>query len=189
MPSRQTKAGTPGSPSSGEPLYLAVGILRRPHGVHGDLLMEVQTDFPDRLRPGARLFLGEAHSPVTLDRVRGHNDGLLVGFKGVETPEAAGRLRNVVVSVPAKDRPPLGEGEYYHHQLIGLRVETDAGAKLGLLTEIIATGANDVYVVTDEAGRELLLPAIEPVILNVDLAGGTLKAHLIPGLVESQEHE
>jgi 16S rRNA processing protein RimM len=72
---------------------------------------------------------------------------------------------------------------------MGLRVETDEGAVLGLLTEIMVTGANDVYVVTDEAGHELLLPAIEPVILNVDLAARILKVHLIPGLVESQENE
>ena len=189
MPARQAKAGTSGSPPSGEPFYLAVGILRRPHGVHGDLLMEVYTDFPERIQPGMKLFLGDAHSPMTLDRVRPHNDGLLVGFKSVDTPEAAGKYRNVLVSIPAKDRPPLGEGEYYHHELIGLRVETDDGAALGLLTEIMVTGANDVYVVTDEAGHELLLPAIEPVVLNVDLAAGTIKVHLIPGLVESQENE
>jgi len=189
VPARQAKAGTPGSPSSGEPFYLAVGTLRRPHGVHGDLLMEVHTAFPERIQPGAQVFLGEAYSPITLERVRPHNDGLLVGFKHVDTPEAAGKLRNILVSVPAKDRPALAEGEYYHHQLVGLRVETDTGTSLGLLAEIMVTGANDVYVVTDEAGHELLLPAIEPVILSVDLAAGILKVHLLPGLLESQENE
>lgn len=187
MPARQAKAGTPGSPSSGEPFYLAVGMLRRPHGLDGDLLMEVYTDYPERLKPGTRVYLGEAHTLITLDRVRPHNDGLLVGFRGVDTPEAAGRYRNTLVSVPAKDRPALPEGEYYHHQLIGLRAETDTGETLGLITGILVTGANDVYVVTDEAGRELLLPAIEPVILAVDLEAGILRVHLIPGLVESQE--
>jgi 16S rRNA processing protein RimM len=187
VPARQAKAGKQGSPSSGEPFYLAVGMLRRPHGLRGDMLMEVYTDFPERIQPGTTIFLGEAYSPITLDSVRGHNDGLIVGFKGVDTPEAAGRFRNTLVSVPAEDRPALAEGEYYHHQLIGLRVETDTGTSLGRLTEIMVTGANDVYVVTDESGHELLLPAIEPVILSVDLGTGVLKVHLIPGLVESQD--
>jgi 16S rRNA processing protein RimM len=151
--------------------------------------MEVYTDFPERIQPGTEVFLGEEHSPITFERIRPHNDGLLVGFKGVDTPEAAGKFRNILVSVSAKDRPALAEGEYYHHQLVGLRVETDSGASLGLLTEIMVTGANDVYVVTDEAGRELLLPAIEPVIVSVDLTAGTLTVHLIPGLVESQENK
>lgn len=185
----QAKAGTPGSPSSGGPFYLAVGLLRRPHGLFGDLLMELYTDFPERLRPGTEVFLGEAYAPMRVDRVRHHNDGLLIGFKGVDTPEAAGKFRNTLVSVPATDRPALPEGEYYHHQLVGLRVESETGVQLGQLTEIMVTGANDVYVVSDEAGRELLLPAIEEVILSVDLDAGVLKVHLIPGLVESQEHE
>lgn len=189
MPARQAKAGTPGSPSSGEPFYLAVGMLRRPHGVLGDLLMEVYTDFPERIQPGMEVLLGAAHLPMILDRVRPHNDGLLVGFGPVDTPEAAGKFRNMLVSVSAKNRPALAEGEFYHHQLVGLRVETDSGTSLGLLTEIMVTGANDVYVVTDEAGHELLLPAIEPVILNIDLAAGILRVHLIPGLVESQDNE
>jgi len=189
MPASQAKAGIPGSPSSGEPVYLAVGMLRRPHGVVGDMLMEVYTDFPERLRVGTKVYLGGTHAAITLDRVRSHNDGLLVGFKGVTTPEAAGRYRNTLVSVRAKDRPTLPEGQYYHHQLIGLRVETDGGEALGVLSEIIVTGANDVYVVANEAGHELLLPAIEPVILNVDLDAGVLNVHLIPGLVESQQGE
>lgn len=186
MPEGPARAGSPGSPSGGEPVYLAVGVLRRPHGVHGDLLMEVHTDFPERLRPGTRVFVGDEHARLTIARARGHNQGLLLGFRGVDTPEAAGRYRNTVVSVVAGDRPALPEGRYYHHQLIGLRVEADTGETLGLLTEIMVTGANDVYVVTDEAGRELLLPAIEPVILGVDLDAGAVRVHLIPGLLESQ---
>jgi 16S rRNA processing protein RimM len=178
------KAGTPGSPTSGEPVYLAVGMLRRPHGVHGDLLMEVYTDFPERLTPGTRLFLGDRHQPFTLVHVRGHNDGLLVSLKGVATPEAAGRYRNMLVSVLAGDRPALPPGEYYHHQLLGLRVETDEGQLLGLLSEVLVTGANDVFVVTDAKGQELLLPVVDSVVLAVDLGHGVIKVHLIPGLVE-----
>lgn len=183
------KAGTPGSPTSGEPVYLAVGSLRRPHGLHGDMLMEVYTDFPERLRPGGEVYLGDHHMPARITRLRGHSAGLLIGLSGVETPEAAGRYRNMVVSVLATDRPALPEGQYYHHQLIGLRVETEAGERLGLLTEVLLTGANDVFVVTDEAGRELLLPVIEEVVQALDLEAGLIKVRLIPGLVESQRRQ
>jgi 16S rRNA processing protein RimM len=186
MPERPARNGLPGSPSGGEPVYLAVGYLRRPHGLRGDLLMEVHTDFPERLQPGVKVFIGNGHAPLTITRVRTHNNGLIIGFRGVETPEAAGRYRNAVVSVPIKDRPALPEGKYYHHQLVGLRVDADSGETLGLLTEIVVTGANDVYVVTNESGQQLLLPAIEPVILGVDIKAGVLKVHLIPGLIESQ---
>jgi 16S rRNA processing protein RimM len=189
MPERPAKAGLPGSPSGGEPVYLTVGYLRRPHGVRGDMLMEVHTDFPERLLPGVKVFVGDSHAPLTIARVRTHNDGLLLGFRGIETPEVAGRYRNAIVTVMAKDRPPLPEGQYYHHQMIGFRVQADSGESLGLLTEILVTGANDVYVVTDESGQELLLPAIEEVILNVDREAGILKVHIIPGLVESQAGE
>jgi 16S rRNA processing protein RimM len=130
--------------------------------------------------------VGEKHAQMTIARVRAHNDGLLLGFRGVGSPQEAGKYRNAVVSVKAADRPALPEGRYYHHQLIGLKVQTDTGEALGVLTEIMTTGANDVYVVTDEAGRELLLPAIESVILDIDLQAGLVKVHLIPGLLESQ---
>jgi 16S rRNA processing protein RimM len=179
-----SKAGTPGSPTSGEPVYLAVGKIRRPHGLQGDLLMEVYTDFPERLTPGTRLYVGERHEPLKVARVRGHNDGLVIGFRGVNSSEAAGKYRNMLVSVLAQDRPPLPSGEYYHHQLVGLRVETDVGETLGTLTEVLITGANDVYVVDDGAGHELLLPAIDSVVLGVDLDHDVIKVHLIAGLVE-----
>ena len=73
--------------------------------------------------------------------------------------------------------------EYYHHQLIGLNVESDQGQELGTLTGILETGANDVYVVTDSAGKEILLPAIPPVILEVDMGGQRMLVHILEGLL------
>jgi 16S rRNA processing protein RimM len=86
--------------------------------------------------------------------------------------------------VSAADRPPLPEGEYYHHQLIGLRVMDDTGQFLGLISGILETGgANDVYVVTSQENRELLLPDIEDVVLSIDLKAGEMRVHLLPGLL------
>ena len=92
-------------------------------------------------------------------------------------------MRNELVYVRADDRPPLAEGEYYHHELIGLRVVDESGDILGILVQILDTRANDVYVVRPQAGPEILLPAIESVILDIDLEKGEIRVHLLPGLI------
>ncbi|RME87351.1 MAG: 16S rRNA processing protein RimM [Anaerolineae bacterium] len=173
--------GDSGSPR-GEPVYLVVGYLRRPHGVRGELLMEVHTDFPERLQPGVSVYVGEEHVPLRITGRRSHARGMLIAFDGIKTREQAAALRNQYVYVLAADRPPLPEGEYYHHQLLGLRVFDESGRLLGTLTEILETGANDVYIVRTSQGKELLLPAIEEVILDVDLTRREMRVHLLPGL-------
>jgi len=180
------KAGKSGSPSKGEPVYLAVGLLRRPHGVHGEILMEVYTDFPERLEDGTTVFLGAKHKPATIRHIRHHNEGLLFSFEGVDTPESAGLLRKQLVYVKTATRPALPAGQYYHHQMIGMTVVDDSGNELGRLTEIIQTGANDVYVVLSGTGKELLLPSIKQVVLDVDVESNRMIVHLIPGLLEEE---
>lgn len=175
------KATSSGSPS-GEPVYLVVGFLRRPHGVSGEIIMDVLTEFSERLKAGKRLFVGEKRQAVTLANSRGHANGMLVKFKGFNTPEEIGQFRNQQVYVKMTDEPALPEGKYYHHQLLGLQVMDENNNLLGELTEIIMTGANDVYVVTDAAGRDLLLPAIPPVIREVNLGRRLMKVHLLEGL-------
>jgi 16S rRNA processing protein RimM len=172
-----------GSPPPGEPDFLVVGKLRRTHGLHGELLMEVFTDFPERLEPGAVVYAGEEHRKLHIRSQRFQNQFLLVAFDEFHDPETAAELRNKLVFVHASDRPPLPEGEYYHHQLIGLRVVSDEGQDLGIMTQILQTGANDVYVVVPETGLELLLPAIESVILDIDLEHGEICVHLLPGML------
>ncbi len=171
----------PGSPN-GEPVYLVVGFLRRAHGLHGELVMDLHTDFPERFRSGRKLFLGEEHKPMTLSGVRPHANGMLVKFKGIETPEEAGQFRNQWVYVKATDVPSLPEGKIYQHELFGFEVVDENDTLLGELVEIIETGANNVYVVRDSNGRELLLPAISSVILNLDPVRRSMRVHLLEGL-------
>lgn len=166
------------------PEYLAVGLLRRPHGVRGDLLFQVYSDFPERIRPGVILYLGEERQPLKITRRKPHNDGMVLGFEGLHTPEEAARFTGKVAFVPAQDRPPLPEGEYYHHQILGLQVEDETGQPLGQVTEILETGANDVYVVRNAEGREVLLPALKQVLLEINLPQGRMRVHLLPGLME-----
>jgi 16S rRNA processing protein RimM len=175
-------ANAAGSPVNGEPAFLAVGKLRHPHGVRGEMLMEVYTDFPERLQPGSVLYLGGAAGTLTLVKCRVHNAGLLLTFQGYTTPEAVGQLRNQLLYVRSDDRPPLEEGEYYHHQLIGLDVISDDGDTIGNVTEILETGASDVLVVRPESGPEVLIPVNDAFIQDIDLLKRVITVHLIPGL-------
>lgn len=146
--------------------------------------MDVYTDYPERLAVGAVLFVGDAYLPVRLTGIRPHSGMLLVSFNGYTDPESVGQFRNHLLFVSAADRPPLPEGEYYHHQLIGLHVITEDGATLGEISQILETGANDVCVVRRLAGRDVLLPLIDSVLRSVNLEQGEMHVHLLPGLVE-----
>jgi 16S rRNA processing protein RimM len=176
-----------GSPAAGEPAFLAVGKIRRPHGVNGDVLVEIYTDFPERLLPKMILYVGENHQAVTVARRREHKDGLLLAFEKYSTPEAVGVFRNQILYSDRKDSPKLAKGEFYQYELLGLIVSDESGSELGTLSEVIETGANDVYVVTDKTGRELLLPAIQDVVLEIDLELKTMRVHLLPGLLEDED--
>ena len=171
-----------GSPD-GEPVYLVVGFLRRPHGVQGEIIMDLHTDFPERLRSGRKLLVGDEHKPMTIASTRPHARGMLMKFKGVETPEDVGQFRNQWVYVKATDVPALPEGQIYQYELFGFKVVDENDNPLGELVEIIETGANDVYVVKDDSGRELLLPAIPSVILDLDPARRLMRVHLLEGLL------
>lgn len=175
----ETKSGSP----KGESVYLAIGFLRRPHGVEGELIMDLHTDFPERIKTGRKIYIGEKHEAATLGNVRTHGAGVLVKIRGHETPEAAGRFRNQWVYVKSAEVPPLPEGQFYKYELVGLNVFDDSGNPLGSITEIIETGANDVYVVKNEAGKEILLPAIPEVVLEIDRPAQTMKVHILDGLL------
>ena len=164
-----------GSPQSGGPVFLAVGQLHRPHGVRGEIEMKILTDFPERLVPGKVLYVGEKHARHRISSVRPKGAGLLIGLEGYTDRDQVAVFRNLTLYVRSDELPSLPPGEYYHHQLLGLQVVTESGESLGRLTEIIETGANEVYVVTDAAGQEQLLPAIESVILEISLERGEIR--------------
>lgn len=172
-----------GSPQPGEPVFLAVGRLSRQHGLRGEIVLEIYTDFPERLEPGVTVYVGESYQPMRIRSRRASNKVLLLGFDNYKDAESAGELRNQLVYVRADDRPPLPEGEYYHHQVIGLQVVSDEGQELGKVTHILDTGANDVYVVRSGNGPDILLPALASVILHIDLEAGRMLVHLLPGLL------
>jgi 16S rRNA processing protein RimM len=177
VPPGQPDHHTGSPPGMGEPVFLAVGRLRKAHGVRGEISMEVLTDFPERLRARKLVYVGDGHLPMQITRSRWKSRLLLLSFEGYHDCDQVNLLRNELVYVHINDLAPLPEGHYYHHQLLGMAVRDEAGNFLGTLAEILETGANDVYVVRAEGKEDLLLPAIEGVIIQVDLADKVVVVH------------
>ncbi len=186
MRRRQTKARPDsGSPPPGEPEYLVVGYLRRPYGLRGEMIMEIITDFPERLKPGATVYVGSQHLPVTITAARSHSDGLVLKLAGIDSPEAASAHRKEQVSVRAANLPTLPEGMFYHHELLGFDVVGDNGQFIGKLTQILQTGANDVYVISSPEGGETLVPAIASVVEKIDRPARRIQIRELPGLMDT----
>ena len=164
-----------------EPAFVLVGVLQKTHGVKGEIEMRILTDFPKRMRPGRKLYLGEEKSLIILKVSRPKMNVLLLSLEGYETPEEVKRLTNKEVFVAVRELPELPKGEYYHHQLLGLKVLAD-GKPFGELLEILETGANDVYVIKDISGNERLLPVIPSVVKSIDLEKGTIEVEIPEGL-------
>jgi 16S rRNA processing protein RimM len=170
-----------GSENAFEPAFVLIGILQRPHGIHGEIAMRFYSDFPERMRVGRKVYIGSDHRPYRILDVRMKQDLYLLRFEGIEQREEAALLTNQEVFAAVKELPALPEGHYYHHQLIGLAV-WEGDELLGELSEILTTGANDVYVIRTSSGKELLLPAIPDVIKAVDLVAGRMSVVVLNGL-------
>lgn len=175
-----------GSPTAGEPVFSTIGRIRRPHGVRGELLVELFSNLPDRFDRGVVVYVGENHEPLQISSKRGHKGSFLLSFEGINNPEQAGRLRNCLIYCLVGDRPPLPAGSYYYDELLGMQVLDEAGHLLGQLAEILETGANDVYVVARPEGGEILLPATAEVVLEVNIPRSEMRVHLLPGLVNDE---
>lgn len=175
-------------PARDEPPFLLLGRILRPHGVRGELRIEVLTAYPERIIPEDRVFVGaDPSDPAAavqyrIDGVRRHQQYLILQLAGVRDRGDADLLRDQYVMVPLDDAVPLEEDEFYLYQIIGLPVYTEDDEHLGEIVDVIETGANDVYVVRGPRG-EILLPAIPDCILDVDVEGKRVTAHLMEGLL------
>jgi 16S rRNA processing protein RimM len=159
---------------------IPVGRVLSPRGIGGEVQVEVLSDSPGRFTPGGVVFLQGKRLVIGgcshLSRGR-----LALTLESVYDRVQAEGLRGALLTVPEEMVPSLPEGQYYHFQLVDMDVFTGDGEYLGRITEVLSTGANDVYVVSREAG-ELLVPAIEEVVVEVDVGGGRMKVELPPGL-------
>lgn len=166
-----------------------VGSILGAHGLKGEVRVFSRTDFPElRFSPGARLWMtcpGQSEPvPVVVAAARLHRRVYIVRFEGYTGIDQVERLRGCELKVSRDQLPVLPEGEYYVHDLIGCRVVDERGQSLGVLTEVLTPGANDVYVVIPESGRQILLPAIPDCILDVDVAGKRMQVRVLPGLLD-----
>lgn len=178
-----TKRGSAPPPWSSEPRFVVVGRVLRPHGVRGELRVEILTDYPERLPSHRVLYIGPEPTPYQVEGIRFHRGAALIKLAGCDDRNAAEELRGQWVQIPIEAAVPLEEGEYYHFQVVGVEVVTTEGEPLGRVAEVIETGANDVYVVHGPRG-EVLIPAIEDVVRELDLEARRMIVEILPGLLE-----
>ena len=168
--------------------YLRVGVITSPHGVHGEVKVFPTTDDPSRFLEleMVLLDLGGANErkELTIRQVRFFKNLVILGFEGITSRDQVEGWRQKELWITRDQAVELSEDENFIADLIGLSVRTDEGCELGTVTDVIQTGANDVYCVSGEDGKEILLPAIKDCILKVDLEKQEMLVHVLPGLLD-----
>ena len=159
---------------------VSVGWVGSLHGTSGEIRVRVFSDVPHRFNQGETLCCnGQPFRIAASTRQRANQ--VILKLDGVNSPAEARELVGQWLTAPPESAPQLPEGEYFHFQLLGLRVITEDQEELGRVTEIIQTGSNDVYLVSGEQG-ELLVPAIGQVVRRVDLDEGVMMVKLMDGM-------
>lgn len=159
-----------------------VARVLSPHGVEGDLKCRLVTEFPERFEIGLRVYFGGSDEAHTVRTARLQGDFVYLLVSGIGDRGAAEAVQGAEVEVSVADAVPLAEGQYYWYQVIGLRVEDESGQVLGEVSDILETGANDVYVVHGPNG-EFLIPAISEVVREISPDLGRIVIHPLPGLL------
>ena len=179
--------------SDQEPLTLVVGRIVKPHGVQGELVVEVRTDSPElRFAPGSVLGLrrrgARGSESFTVAAARPHAGRLLVFGEGVRGREAAEGLRGAVLTVPADELEPIDDPDEFHdHQLEGLHVVLTAGDEVGVVDEVLHTPAGELLAVRTPDKREVLVPFVAEIVPEVDLGAGRLLVDPPEGLFDAQQ--
>lgn len=165
-----------------------VGKIVNTHGIKGEVKIIRITDFDDRFDAGNKLyFLGKNEKkPVVLTVVshRMHKKFDLVQFESYNTIEAAEKLKEGTLMIREEQRGSLDEGDFYYHEIIGCTVYTNENEELGEIKEILAPGANDVWVVTRPNQKDLLIPYIPDVVKEVDIEQKKVIIEVMEGLLD-----
>ena len=188
QPSQDQQRGSGARRQAPEPRFLAVGQVTGAHGILGEIKVTILTEDPQRFDRLSRVWLGRDEQepiPWPLEGFRLHKGRALLKLKGCDDRSMAESLRPNLVLIPLKEAIPLEEDEYYEHQIVGLEVWTAGGERLGEIEDILYTGANEVYIVRGETPdrKEILIPAIEEVIVEIDLEAGRLTIEPLEGLL------
>ncbi|MBC8170130.1 MAG: 16S rRNA processing protein RimM, partial [Anaerolineae bacterium] len=155
------------------PKYLLVGEILRPHGVRGELRMRILTDYPERLARLKHVYFDKDPdstdpTPHKITHVRFHQNYALLTLVDVPSRNEADLFRELFVLVDIDEAVPLEDDEIYLFQLIGMTVETETGEQLGTISDVLETGANDVYVVDSPQYGEVLLPVTDETLISTD---------------------
>ena len=194
-----------GVPRTPPPERLVVGRVVRPHGVRGELSVEVLSDAPERFAPGAELGVGDPDGPdplasATIRAARLHLGRLLLSLEGVEDRDAADRFRGAWLSIPVASARPLDPGEFWPHQLVGLAVVDRQGRQRGRVADVVPGAAHDLLAVevtegsgepqegapVHRPGRIALVPAVAALV-TVELEAGRVLVDAVPGLLGDPE--
>jgi 16S rRNA processing protein RimM len=183
-------AGRPSAAPGTPPDRLVVGRVVRPHGVRGELSVEVLSDAPERFVPGAELGVGDPDGPAPLGSAvilaaRLHLGRLLLSLEGVEDRDAADRFRGAWLSIPAASARPLDPGEFWPHQLVGLAVVDQLGRERGRVADVVPGAAHDLLVVELPGGASALVPAVAALV-TVELEAGRVLVDAVPGLLPEE---
>lgn len=162
---------------------IVIGKIIAPLGTRGEVKAIVLTDFPERFKAGVNLSLrlpeGEIKL-VKLETARVHREGLALKIEGVEVRNDAEALRNAEFTIDESELAELPGDRFYLFDLIGLKVVTDDGRELGVVTEVLQGGANDVYITS----TGVCIPALKNVVAKIDLGEGQMVIHPVPGLLD-----
>lgn len=169
---------------SNEKALITVGMISKPHNLNGALKVFPITDFPERFLERQEILL-EANGKLELMKISSvslHNGFLIMQLDGIDSFEKAEKLKGAYLKIAQNQLAPLGENEFYIFQLINMDVKDIQGNHIGKLTEVLKTGANDVYVVKNKDNKEILIPALKKVIKKIDIKAKEMIVELLPEL-------
>jgi 16S rRNA processing protein RimM len=161
---------------------IAVGRINGAWGLKGHLKVTPFTSNPERLQPGSVLIVRGERRRV-LERVDPYGYPMLI-LEGYRDRSAAESLRGELIEIEEEELGSLPEGEYYIHDLIGIEVVTSEGERVGEVSDVLSTGANDVYVIRRDGRRDALVPAISDVVVDVNLTERRITIEPMPGLLD-----
>lgn len=165
--------------------FLEIGQIVNIFGIKGMVKIKPFTDDISRFDELKKVYVENNYTKkqYEIEEVKYHKDMVLIKFKGIDKVEEAELLRNSYLKVDRNDEPELDEGTYYIVDLIGLNVYSDEGNLIGKVEDIFNNGSCDIYVVKDELGKQLLLPAISDVIKEINLKESKIVVHILKGLI------
>ena len=165
--------------------YFRVGVIANTHGIRGEVKVFPTTEDPKRFKGMKEIILDTGNEKKVLEvaSARFFKNMVILKFKGIDSINDIEKYKGRDLLVTRENAIPLEEGEYYIADILGATVVTEDGEKFGVLKDVLTTGANDVYVVEDTKGAEVLLPAIKECILDVDVEKNVMTIHLMKGLI------